>query len=322
MDKFYTTQKLIGTKKAELWRQFISETFVELDCNGMSKNDFFGELRARSVGDLGISTITTDAYDVFRTDSSISKSADDDFIVSVQTSGSSTIRQLDREVVLHPGDFTIYDSTMPYHLHFETRLSQLVVKVPRAHLKKHFQSPETLTALHVKGGKGIVEVTTNFAQTLFNESDALDVKTQDQVAETFVALLTASIREATSEMERAPRNKATQLLRIKQFIAKNLRNPELDLPSIAASQNISERYLHTLFEGDSTTPSRYIWNERLKFTHRDLSNLLLSHQSISDICYAWGFNDAAHFSRSFKNKYGLSPRAYRKSEHSKALLRP
>jgi len=68
MDKYYTTKKLLGGKKAELWRQFISETFVELDCNGMSRDDFFGELRARSVGDLGISTITTDAYDVFRTD--------------------------------------------------------------------------------------------------------------------------------------------------------------------------------------------------------------------------------------------------------------
>lgn len=314
MDKFYTTKKLLGAKKAELWRQFISETFVELDCNGMSKNDFFGELRARSVGDLGISTITTDAYDVFRTDSSISQSSDDDFIVSVQTAGSSTIRQLDREVILNPGDFTIYDSTMPYHLHFGNRLSQLVVKVPREHLKKHLQSPETLTALHVKGGKGIARVTTNFAQSLFNETDALDTKTQNQVAETFVSLLTSSIREATAEMERAPRNKATQLLRIKQFIAQNLRNPELDLLTIAASQNISERYLHTIFEGESTTPSRYIWNERLKSAHIDLSNLLLTHRSISEICYAWGFNDTAHFSRAFKTKYGLSPRAYRK-EH-------
>jgi len=123
MDKYYTTKKLLGSKKADLWREFISETFVELDCNGMSRDNFFGELRARSIGDLGISTITTDAYDVFRTDNTISNSLNDDFIVSVQTAGSATIRQLDREVTLNPGDFTIYDSTMPYHLHFANRLS-------------------------------------------------------------------------------------------------------------------------------------------------------------------------------------------------------
>ena len=313
MDKYYTTKKLLGHKKAELWRQFISETFVELDCNGMSKDNFFGELRARTIGGLGISQITTDAYDVFRTDSAISSSQNDDFIVSVQTSGSSTIRQLDREVILHPGDFTIYDSTMPYHLHFTNRLSQLVVKVPRKHLKKHLQSPETLTALHVKGGKGIAQVTTKFAQSLFDESDSIHEETQTQVAETFVSLLTSSIREATSQIERAPRNKATQLLRIKQFIAQNLSNPQLDLSMIAQSQNISERYLHTLFESESSTPSRFIWNERLKSAQIDLSNLLLSHRSISEICFAWGFNDTAHFSRAFKKKFGLSPRAFRQA---------
>ena len=312
MDKFYTTKKLLGAKKAILWRQFISETFVELDCNGMSRDDFFGELRARTVGDLGISTITTDAYDVFRTDSGISQSTDDDFIVSVQTAGSATIRQLDREVILRPGDFTIYDSQMPYHLHFTNRLSQLVVKVPRKHLKKHFQSPETLTALHIKGGRGIAQVTTNFAKSLFDETDALDQENQAHLAETFVSLLTSSIREATSAMDRSPRNKASQLLRIKQFINQNLRDPELDLAKIAVAQNISERYIHTLFESESITPSRFIWNERLKLAHRDLSNALLAHRSISDICFSWGFNDTAHFSRAFKTKFGVSPRAFRK----------
>lgn len=312
MDKYYTTKKLFGSKKAELWRQFISETFVELDCDGMSSENFFGELRARSVGGLGISTITTDAYDVFRTDKSISKSTNDDFIVSVQTAGSATIRQLDREVTLMPGDFTIYDSTMPYHLHFANRLSQLVIKVPREHLKKHLQSPETLTALHINGEKGISRVTTKFAQSLFSETDCLSIETQSQLADNFVTLLTSSIREATSQMERAPRNKAAQLLRIKQYINQNLRDPNLDLQQIAARHNISERYLHTLFKKEGLTPSRFIWAERLKLARIDLSNALLSHRNISEICFSWGFSDTGHFSRAYKKKYGISPREYRK----------
>ena len=312
MDKYYTTKKLLGHKKAELWRQFISETFVELDCNGMSRSNFFGELRARSVGDLGISKITTDAYDVFRTDRGISASKDDHFIVSVQTSGSSTIRQMGREVTLRPGDFTIYDSTMPYHLHFESRLSQLVVKIPRARLKDHMQSPETMTALHVKGGKGIAQITTSFATTLFDETAELDTHAQTQVADTFLSLLTSSLRETTAQTQRAPRNREAQLLRIKQYIAQYLREAELSLTNIAKEHLISERYLHQLFEPENITPSRYIWGERLKATHTDLSNPLLGHHSISKICFSWGFNDTGHFSRTFKKKYGLSPRAYRK----------
>lgn len=312
MDKYYTTKKLLGHKRAELWRQFISETFVELDCNGMSKEDFFGELRARSVGGLGISTITTDAYDVFRTSASISSSSMDDFIVSVQTEGSSTIRQLDREVTLLPGDFTIYDSTMPYHLHFESRLSQLVVKIPRDKLKEYIGSPETLTALRIRGHSGITQITTNFAKSLFDQTNQLDDQAQDQVADTLVSLLTTSIREATAELERAPRNRASQLLRIKQFISKNLRNSSLSVQTLAAEHQISERYVQTLFEGEQVTPARYIWNERLKAAETDLANPLLAHRSVSEICFAWGFNDTAHFSRAFKQRFGVSPREYRK----------
>ena len=36
--------------------------------------------------------------------------------------------------------------------------------------------------------------------------------------------------------------------------------------------------------------------------------------SISEICFRWGFNGSAHFSRAFKDRYGVSPRDYRKGQ--------
>ena len=35
------------------------------------------------------------------------------------------------------------------------------------------------------------------------------------------------------------------------------------------------------------------------------------HTSVSEIAYEWGFNDAAHFSRTFKVRFGVSPRGLR-----------
>ena len=37
---------------------------------------------------------------------------------------------------------------------------------------------------------------------------------------------------------------------------------------------------------------------------------LCARLSISEICFRWGFNELAHFSRAFRNQYGLSPREY------------
>ena len=47
--------------------------------------------------------------------------------------------------------------------------------------------------------------------------------------------------------------------------------------------------------------------------------LLGSSKNVSKICYDSGFNDLAHFSRSFKNKYGISPTEYRMNQSVKQL---
>jgi len=311
---FYTTREIMRDRRADMWRRFISDTFVELDCDGMSGADFFGELHARSLGNVSISSITTDGYDVFRTKSTISGSKADDFLVSVQTKGSSVIRQLGREAVLSPGDFTIYDSTAPYHLHFTDRLSQIVVQIPRDLMKEHFAVPEALTAKRIQGGRGLAEITTTFAQTAFQQSLTLDERSQAQVAQTLLELLTSSIRNCVDDTPRVSLTRETQLIRIKRFIADHLREQNLTPALIAASHNISVRYLQILFELEQVSPARYIRDLRLERARQDLSSRSNAHKSISQICFSWGFNDTAYFSRAFKLKFGQSPRGYRQNE--------
>ena len=47
--------------------------------------------------------------------------------------------------------------------------------------------------------------------------------------------------------------------------------------------------------------------------------LLGSSENISKICYDSGFNDLAHFSRSFKSEFGITPSAYRLNQRVKEL---
>jgi AraC-like DNA-binding protein len=46
--------------------------------------------------------------------------------------------------------------------------------------------------------------------------------------------------------------------------------------------------------------------------HLNLVSIKPAAAHISDIAFAWGFNDLAHFSRIFKQKFGASPREWRK----------
>jgi len=58
------------------------------------------------------------------------------------------------------------------------------------------------------------------------------------------------------------------------------------------------------------TPGRWIMKRRVERAAKILAN---SDQSISEIAFETGFEDLSHFSRVFKNKYGVAPRSYEKS---------
>ncbi len=58
--------------------------------------------------------------------------------------------------------------------------------------------------------------------------------------------------------------------------------------------------------------SGFIRERRLERCREELSNPRLANRSIGEIAYAAGFADLAHFSRRFREAYGLSPSDYRR----------
>jgi transcriptional regulator GlxA family with amidase domain len=56
---------------------------------------------------------------------------------------------------------------------------------------------------------------------------------------------------------------------------------------------------------------RYIWTHRLERCKSALTDSSQSHRAISEIAFAWGFNNMSHFSSLFRERVGVSPREYR-----------
>lgn len=60
-----------------------------------------------------------------------------------------------------------------------------------------------------------------------------------------------------------------------------------------------------------TTPGKWLTNKRLKHTRLLLDT---TKQSVSEIAFNSGFESSSHFSRIFKEKFGLSPLQFRKKQ--------
>jgi AraC-like DNA-binding protein len=95
--------------------------------------------------------------------------------------------------------------------------------------------------------------------------------------------------------------------RIKNFIQQELRNPLLSVTLISQSLGISTRHIHRLYADESGSVMRGIWDARLEQCYREITQEEPCRRPLHDIASDWGFNDQAHFSRLFRERFGASP---------------
>ncbi len=76
---------------------------------------------------------------------------------------------------------------------------------------------------------------------------------------------------------------------------------------LAAAGGVSVRTLNRLFGTHGTTPMRWVWTQRLEASRAALAQG--QSTSVTEAAFAHGFRELAHFSRSFKKTFGVTPHA-------------
>jgi AraC-like DNA-binding protein len=117
----------------------------------------------------------------------------------------------------------------------------------------------------------------------------------------------------TADMPGLTPAQSANLGRVVAVIRQRLPEPDLTLGKVAAASGISPRYVQKLLHNVGQGFAGYVRASRLEHCRADLADNCRAGLSITDICFRWGFNDAAHFSRSFRARYGISPKDFRKA---------
>ncbi len=309
MAQVLDTASVPDRERGDYWRDLICDTYVELDCAGMPREGFWGSVRAQAVADVEFSLVASLGHDVIRSPKQIAKSTREYFLVSLQTIGTGLIEQDGKQAHLDPGDFAIYDSTRPYRLRFGGEVQQAVLKLPRERLLRHLPAADCAAAVRVRGTTGLGRMVSNLihdaAEHLVDAGELLP----GAVAENVVSLLAVALGNAIPN-ERAAQGcvRLSVFRHACNYIHEHLGDPGLSVDRVAAAHRVTGRYLRQLFAEHGLTASRYIWDTRLDCCRRDLENPLLDGLTITQISFKWGFSDSAHFSRSFRKRFGMAPR--------------
>ncbi|MFE7526835.1 helix-turn-helix domain-containing protein [Kitasatospora sp. NPDC057542] len=231
--------------------------------------------------------------------------------VLLHVRGAALVRRHGISTVLAPGDLLIGATRHPAGLLRDAECLMVEFRVPCFYLGVRQADVRRTGGLVARGNEGVGSLAAQFLRTLATQAPVHRARPGSRLARSvsdIVAILVSELLER--EGPEQPSGAAELLARIRAHIEENLADPNIGPESIARSQHISVRYLHKLFQQDGTTVGQFVRQRRLDACRRELERPSHRQSSVSAVAHRWGFVSHSHFSRAFRDAYGVSPREW------------
>ena len=200
-----------------------------------------------------------------------------------------------------PGDCLAYDVSCPHTIVSPTLTRHEVVIVPKELLQERGFRSAKMLACKLSARTGTGRIAYNFVHAAFDEATKLSPNNAIGVADALIDLLLLPLREPFAMFDRV--GPEVMYVRAQFFIREHLRDPDLSIDQISAALSCTKRYLHMLFSDRGTTISDYIRNARLQNCRQELETQ--AGKTITDVAFSWGFSSSSHFSRVFREYFGI-----------------
>ncbi|CAN5294037.1 hypothetical protein BH10PSE12_BH10PSE12_22560 [soil metagenome] len=223
--------------------------------------------------------------------------------------GYGLVHQDTHSFVVREGDVWIVRDCEPVSLTVNEWCRTFVLLVPEERWERILRSPIPKNGAKFSGDTPLGAMVANFMASLSDNMDRLDDKAAEAAIEMALHIAGTAINAIDTTAIHA---RCGHLLydRILAYIDRQLDSMELSPESIARTHDISLRYLQMLFADNGWTVARWIRERRLLHCREELIHFA-DRKSLTEIAYAWGFSDSAHFSRSFRKRFGVPPKIWR-----------
>lgn len=308
-----STDAVAPRERLPQWRDWIWRHFGGLESDFYGDTGFDGRLCASRAGDVILTRLEGGRHRVLRS-TQLARRDDGAWLKIVAPwQGSATVHQDGREASAREGGWIIYDTTAGYEIDNPEATEHLIVMCPKAQMAERGVHLPPLMARRVGGGSGISRVALDTMRATYRELPTMSDTAARGAGELIMQLVRLSLLELSGQ-ETAVTQKLALRDRIRDHVARHLRDPQLSIEHIARALNCSKRLLHGAFAQDDLTLASYIQQQRLQACIDELRRGLPASRSITDVALSWGFGNPSHFSRLFREHTGMSPSEFRRAQ--------
>jgi AraC-like DNA-binding protein len=315
----FSTKNIEKTKRFAAWQEALCEHYsLRVDISSQNPTDYEGFLTKSDLGPTVLTEVFGCSQDIVRNHRHIALLDKDSYYIMFPSKGSLLVEQAGKQQVSTPGTAVLFDAAAPYHLRCRDNTQSMYVEMPRSILidRCPIDKLESVPAFSFADGLGWAVA--EFCKLVAFEADSIGNDIAPKVAMEIADLLALCI---DAELDRKPTGESLsnkfRLQSLKSYIESRLDDPDLSPEVIAKDNRISVRYLHYLFKSTGISVSEWVRGQRLEKCHRKLTSTRFDGNSITDIAFSLGFNSSSHFTRLFKQKFGMPPRSARqKSKQS------
>jgi AraC-like DNA-binding protein len=229
----------------------------------------------------------------------------DHLFLKVVTGGSAVIEQHGQTRVIRKGDVVLLDPKEFYRETFIERAAGVGLRFPRDALRERgFRC--ALRGIYLPDvSSPDVQAVRALIECLGKQSSASSAEVRRRLGDQLLDLLDIVVDDPAAA--RTGRGPAAIVFKAKQFIARHAGDADLSPSQIAAHACVSEKHLSRLFTAQGTSLMRHVQSVRLERAARLLAATPWRRNLVVQVAGECGFATASHFSRAFKERFGVAP---------------
>jgi AraC-like DNA-binding protein len=312
--KSYSTAAATRSARLTYWNDIHWSTFAPLEFKPVDRDTFDAAFSIDALGPISFARTYAHPAAIIHTEKHVKLTHERRVFLGMPIEGRVRSCHYGHDVLLEEGDFVLSDYSAPSRTLLMGPNYSYGLSFSYDTLIRFIPSPEAIFGRRVCGSDGLGHTVGALVRSLWTQVErgvpthfgpGLAKNVLEVVAAAYAMQYAAEVAECSVASGRRGQ--------IKRFIETHLREADLTATAVADGLGISPRYVRMVFSAEKESVLDYILRRRLEESAMQLTSAPLASRSITDVAFECGFSSMAHFTRSFKKRYGMTPSEYKRS---------